>query len=97
MKLSIVNGILLSSLTISHNGNSITLESVIIDTGSAHTWVNLDAVENVLEVSPEEGDHIITAFGIGGRDVANRKRIDQVQFDNFIADGFQVDFGRFGC
>lgn len=33
MKLNIVNGILLSPLTISHNGKSITLESVIIDTG----------------------------------------------------------------
>lgn len=83
MKLSIVNGILLSPLTISHNGKSITLESVIIDTGSAHTWVNLDSVENVLDVSPQEGDHIITAFGIGGRDVADRKRIDQIQFAPF--------------
>lgn len=94
MKLSVVNGILLSPLTISHKRKSITLESMIIDTGSAHTWVNLDVVENVLDVGPEEGDHIVTAFGIGGRDVANRKRIDQVQFDNFIAEGFQVDFGR---
>lgn len=61
---------------------------------SAHTWVDLDSVDNVLDVGPQEGDHIITAFGIGGRDVANRKRIDQIQFENFIAEGFQIDFGR---
>lgn len=94
MKLSVVNGVLLSPLTISHRGKRLTLKSVIIDTGSAHTWVNLDAVEDVLDVVPEVGDHIITAFGIGGRDVANRKRIDQIQFGDFIAEGFQVDFGR---
>lgn len=65
MKFSVVNGVLLSSLTIPHRGNRLTLKSVIIDTGSAHTWVNLDAVEDVLDVVPEVGDHIITAFGIG--------------------------------
>ncbi|QQE78908.1 hypothetical protein [Alicyclobacillus sp. SO9] len=47
-----------------------------------------------MDVVPEVGDQIITAFGIGGRDVANRKRIDQVQFGDFIGEGFQVDFGR---
>lgn len=67
---------------------------MIIDTGSAHTWVNLDVVEDVLDVSPEEGDHIITAFGIGGRDIANRKKVEQIQFENFTAVEFQVDFGR---
>jgi hypothetical protein len=66
VKLTNINGILVSLLKISHKGKSITLESVIIDTGSAHTWINLDAVENVLDVNPEEGDHIITAYGIGG-------------------------------
>ena len=94
MKLTIVNGILVSPLRISHRGKSVTLESVIIDTGSAHTWINLESVENFLDVAPEESDHIVTAFGIGGRDVANRKRIEQVHFDTFIAERFFVDFGR---
>ncbi|MFD1673365.1 retropepsin-like aspartic protease [Alicyclobacillus fodiniaquatilis] len=94
MHLTIINGILVSPFWISHRGKSITLESMIIDTGSAHTWVNLDVVEDVLDVSPEEGDHIITAFGIGGRDIANRKKVEQIQFENFTAVEFQVDFGR---
>lgn len=96
MKLTIVNGILISPLRISHKGKSVTLDSMIIDTGSAHTWVNLDVVEDLLDVGPEESDHIVTAFGIGGRDIANRKRIEQIQFENFCTQGFQIDFGRLG-
>lgn len=96
MKLTIVNGILISPLRISHKGKSVRLDSMIIDTGSAHTWVNLDVVEDLLDVGPEEGDQIVTAFGIGGRDIANRKRIEQIQFENFSTQGFQIDFGRLG-
>lgn len=47
-----------------------------------------------MDVVPEADDHVITAFGIGGRDVANRKRVERIQFGDFIAEGFQVDVGR---
>lgn len=94
MNLSVVNGILISQLEISHKGRIAVLDTVIIDTGSAHTWVNLDVVEEFLDIGPEEGDVIVTAYGIGGRDLANRKKIDRVRFDDFVAEGFYVDFGR---
>jgi len=96
VKLTTANGILISSVRMIHKGKSKTLNGMIVDTGSAHTWINLDTVEDDLDIGPEEGDQIVTAFGIGGRDVANRKRIEQVEFENFIAEGFQVDFGRLG-
>ncbi|MDQ0191452.1 retropepsin-like domain-containing protein [Alicyclobacillus cycloheptanicus] len=94
MKMKIVNGILIASLTITHKENTKVLHDMIVDTGSAHTWVNLDAVENNLDVAPEDGDQIVTAFGIGGRDIANRKRIDRLEFGTFSVTDFQVDFGR---
>lgn len=72
MKLTTANGILISAMRMIHKGKSKTLDGMIVDTGSAHTWINLDAVENDLDLGPEEGDQIVTAFGIGGRDIANR-------------------------
>ncbi|KRW91073.1 hypothetical protein SD51_10850 [Alicyclobacillus tengchongensis] len=94
MKIEIVGGILMTSMTITHKGTTKTLDNMIIDTGSAHTWINLDAVEDDVDVAPEDGDQIVTAFGIGGRDIAIRKRIDRVDFGTFRASDFQVDFGR---
>jgi len=94
MKVEIVNGILIASITITHKGTTKHLDDMIVDTGSAHTWINLDAVEDDVDVAPENGDQIVTAFGIGGRDIANRKRIERVDFGTFSARDFHVDFGR---
>ena len=69
MKLTMTNGLLISSLKITHKGKNKILDGVIIDTGSAHTWINLDAVEDELDIAPEDGDQIVTSFVIGGRDV----------------------------
>ena len=93
MKLTMTSGLLISSLKITHKGKSKILNGMIIDTGSAHTWINLDAVEDELDIAPEDGDQIVTSFGIGGRDVANRKRVDHIQFGSFSLENFQVDFG----
>ncbi|MCL6443796.1 MAG: retropepsin-like domain-containing protein [Alicyclobacillus sp.] len=94
MMLKTINGILIVSIAITHKENTKILEDMIVDTGSAHTWVNLEAIENDLDVAPENCDQIVTAFGIGGRDIANCKRIDRMTFGTFHAKDFHVDFGR---
>lgn len=66
---------------------------MVVDTGSAHTWVNVNAVEGELDLTPDGADEIVTALGIGGRDMAVRKTIDEITFDSFHARAFSIDVG----
>lgn len=41
-------------------------------------------------------DRIVTYFGVGGKEHAFRKQIDQIQVNNFIVENVEVDFNDFG-
>ena len=69
---------------------------MVVDSGSAHTWVNIDAVEGKLDLTPDGSDEIMTAFGIGGRDVALRKTVDEITLGNLHALAFPIDVGSLG-
>ena len=86
----------LTTVTIRHRDLCTVVEKMVVDTGSAHTWVNVNAVEGELDLTPEGADEIVTAFGIGGRDVALRKTVDEITFDTFHARAFPIDVGTLG-
>ncbi len=96
MKLTLVQGLLVTTVTIRHHGRHKVDERMVVDTGSAHTWVNVNAIEGELDLTPVGADEIVTAFGIGGRDVALRKTVDEITFDTFPAHAFPVDLGSLG-
>ena len=45
MKLTLVQGLLVATVTIRHRDRCTVVENMVVDTGSAHTWVNVNAVE----------------------------------------------------
>jgi hypothetical protein len=81
-----MRGLLVTTMTIRHRGRETVRERMVVDTGSAHTGVNIDAVGDELDVTPEGEDEIITAFGIGGRDIALRNTVDYLGFGSFHAE-----------
>jgi hypothetical protein len=44
MNLDYVEGLLFSSITISHHGKSILIPNVVVDTGAAESIISIDAV-----------------------------------------------------
>lgn len=41
-------------------------------------------------------DRIVTYFGIGGKEHAFRKLVDQIRIGDFTVEGVEVDFNDFG-
>lgn len=95
MKLDLVDGLLFSSIVITHHGATITIHDVVIDTGAAESIISIDAVDGLFQ-SYEQEDQIRFMTGIGGREASIRRKIDQVKFDSFLASDFHLDFGRIG-
>lgn len=67
MKIEYVDGLLQTSLTLIYKGQALTIDKLVIDTGASHTLLSADAVTDI-GVFFENGDEIVTAFGVGGEE-----------------------------
>lgn len=89
------DGLLFVPVTIQLNGITQTIPDLVLDTGAAHSIINLSAVE-ALDVGAENGDEFVFLSGIGGKEPALRKRIDVVQFGGYTVEQAYMDFGDLG-
>lgn len=95
MKIKYKYGLILVDIFLLYNGKSTVIENMVVDTGAAKTLISQDAVEDIgLQVDLH--DRIVTYFGIGGKEHAFRKRVDQIQIGDFIIEEVEVDFNDFG-
>ncbi len=91
MKLALVQGLLVTTVTIRHRSRLTVVEKMVVDTGSAQAWVNVNAIEAELDLTPEEADEFGTALGIGCLEVALRKTVDEIALDTSHAYAFPID------
>ncbi|MGN8842417.1 aspartyl protease family protein [Niallia sp. HCP3S3_B10] len=68
------------------------MNDIIIDTGSSHTDISPDILEEI-GVVYEYGDNIYEAYGIGGSVPFYTKIMDEIQIDTFIVKDIKVDVG----
>ena len=65
MKISFDGQLITTSLIVTFRGKTLQIDDVIIDTGSSHTVISPDILEEI-GVTYENGDTIYEAYGIGG-------------------------------
>lgn len=92
MKIDLVDGLLQTSITINYRGQALTIEKLVIDTGASHTLLSADVVADI-GVYFENGDEIVSAFGIGGEESCFRKPFDAVRLGDFQIENFKLDVG----
>ncbi len=92
MKIELVDGLLQTSITINYKGQALTIDKLVIDTGASHTLLSADAVTDI-GVYFENGDEIVSAFGIGGEESCFRKSFDSVMLGDFRIENFKLDVG----
>lgn len=94
IKIQVKNGLLYTSIKLTHERNSVVINDVIIDTGAFHTIITTDFLDNIgAEFSDE--DKLIEASGYGGvSSYAVRKRIDSIDCDGIKLHNFKIDFGE---
>ncbi|MCT4595653.1 MAG: retropepsin-like domain-containing protein [Anaeromicrobium sp.] len=94
VKLSLKEGLLYASVKLFHQGNSIEVKDMIVDTGASHTIIIPDYLEEMdTELSDE--DTIVKASGYGGKVCYSvRKRIDKVECGDILVENMKIDFGE---
>lgn len=92
MKIEYVDGLLQTSLTLIYKGQALSIDKLVIDTGASHTLLSADTVADV-GVFFENGDEIVTAFGVGGEESCFRKTFDSIQLGNINIENYKLDVG----
>ncbi|HEO8418466.1 retropepsin-like aspartic protease [Niallia sp. FSL W8-0635] len=92
MQISSDGQLLTTSLIITFRGRILEVNDIIIDTGSSHTVISPDILEEI-GVVYEYGDNIYEAYGIGGSVPIYTKIMDEIQIDTFIVKDIEVDVG----
>ena len=92
MELSYDGQLITTTLNVTFRGRSLEIKDVIVDTGSSHTVISPDVLEEI-GVTYENGDSIYEAYGIGGSVPFYTKIMDEVKIDIFKIKGFELDVG----
>ena len=94
VQIQLKNGLLYTSIEITHEGKSIIINDVIIDTGAFHTIISPDYLDE-LQAEFTDDDVLIEAYGYGGASsYAVRKRIDTISCEYIKLSDFKIDFGQ---
>ena len=93
MKLELVNRLLEVEMTISYKGKTKIIDKLVIDTGAAHTLISSDIVED-LGIYFENGDPLVSAYGIGGEEYSFRKPVDFIKLGTHEISEMKLDFGN---
>ncbi|WP_339254281.1 retropepsin-like aspartic protease [Sporosarcina sp. FSL W8-0480] len=93
MKLGVVNQLLEVEMIISYKNKSKRLDKLVVDTGAAHTLISTDIVED-LGIFFENGDPLVSSYGIGGVEYSFRKPVDLIKFGTHEIKEMKLDFGN---
>jgi predicted aspartyl protease len=92
VKIENIDQLISVPLTIKYKDKEIKIERMIIDTGAAHTIISSDVVDEI-GIFFEDGDEIVSYFGIGGEEFSFRKKVQQLEIGTYKTDNSQIDFG----
>jgi hypothetical protein len=93
MKLKLVNNLLEIEMAISFKGQTKIIDRLVVDTGAAHTLISSDMVEE-LGIYFENGDSLVSAYGIGGVEYSFRKPVDNIKVGNYEISNLNLDYGN---
>ncbi|MGO1369644.1 retropepsin-like aspartic protease [Senegalia sp. (in: firmicutes)] len=85
-------GLPFCEITIEYEGKLMTLDNILIDTGSGGTIFKMDMVDNI-GITIEKEDTIETISGVGGVEFVYKKNIDKIIFGNSEIDNFNIEIG----
>ena len=95
MKLELVNQLLEVEMLISYRGKTKLVDKLIVDTGAAHTLISSDVVDDI-GIYFENGDPLVSSFGIGGEEYSFQKQVDSIKLDSYEITEMKLDFGYLG-
>jgi predicted aspartyl protease len=92
MRIHYDGSLLTITLSVVYRGKTMQIEDVIVDTGSSHTILSPDVLEQI-GVTYENGDPVYEAYGIGGTVPFYTKVMDEIIMDTLKIKQIEVDVG----
>ena len=92
MKMRVSGGLLFVTVVINHNGQSLTLNNAILDTGSRGCVFPTETLEKI-GIRWANTDEFRRLRGIGGSEIIFLKTIDQLVLENLSCDQLEVEVG----
>ena len=92
MKIQLKDGLPFVSTQLTYQGRRITLENVLLDTGSAGSIFPTDRVLSI-GVEYEADDFVYRIRGVGGEEFVFAKRLDRVALRNLEVEDFEIEIG----
>lgn len=92
VKIELKYGLPFCCIDIKHKGKILTLDNILIDTGSGGTILKMEEVEKI-NITIDVTDSIESIQGVGGSEFVYKKVIDKVSIGNFSVNDFKVEIG----
>jgi hypothetical protein len=92
MNIQINDGLPFTEITLIHKGKTLTLDRVLIDTGSAGTLFDVDILAKI-DLLPEPDDSIHMITGVGGSEFVVEKKIEQIKIMSLELADFPIEIG----
>ncbi|WP_299515301.1 retropepsin-like aspartic protease [uncultured Rummeliibacillus sp.] len=91
-KLIIEDGLLLTDLKVIFRGKSLSLNRVLVDTGSGGTIISTDLAQSI-DLIPEVDDTIYRISVVGGSEFVFSKMVDTIKIGEAEATDFPLEIG----
>ena len=92
VKLEYKYGLPFCEIIIKYQGSSITLDNILLDTGSGGTIFKMAEVDKI-GITIEKEDTIETISGVGGIEFVYKIEIDKIKFGNLEIKNFNIEVG----
>lgn len=92
VKLDLKYGLPFCSVNLCYNGKGISIDKVLLDTGSGGSVFKMEAVEQI-GVTIEDDDIIETIMGVGGSEFVYKKDIDSIALGDLKLNNFKIEVG----
>ena len=92
MKIFLIEGLPFVSAVVGFQGRSLTLNNVLLDTGSAGSIFSADRLAEIdLSYAPE--DELLRIRGVGGVEFVFTKLVDHLAIGELRVDDFKIEVG----
>lgn len=92
MQLTLVDDLPFATRTLTHEGATLAITNVLIDTGSATTILAADQVA-LIGLVPAPDDMLYTIRGVGGTEVVFTRRVEALQLGGYSLPDFEIEVG----
>ncbi len=92
MQLRLKNDLPFVTVTVIHQGETVNISDILVDTGSATTIFSADIMA-LVNIIPSPDDLLFTIRGVGGIEVVFSRRIDHLRLGEHSLSNFDIEIG----